>query len=44
MNSKKHRDGSISKYISDIDNNKIELIKYKKTKNQINDNEIDHKD
>ena len=24
----KHRDGSISKYIQDIDNNHIELIKY----------------
>ena len=44
INSKKHRDGSISKYINDIDNNKIKLIKYKKIKNQINDNETDHKD
>ena len=28
-NSAKHRDGSISKYIKDIDDNHIELIKYK---------------
>ena len=26
----KHRDGSVSKYIQDLDNNKIELIKYEK--------------
>ena len=44
VNSKKHRDGSISKYINDIDNNKIELINYGKIKNQIDDNGIDHKD
>ena len=30
IEAKKHRDESISKYISDLDNNKIELIKYKK--------------
>lgn len=29
LNPKKHRDGSISIYINDIDNNYIELIKYK---------------
>jgi len=29
-NSVKHRDGSISKYIKDIDDNHIELIKYEK--------------
>ena len=28
-NAKKHRDGSISKYINDPDENKIELIKYR---------------
>ena len=44
VNSKKHRDGSISKYINDIDNNKIELINYGKIKNQIDDNGIGHKD
>ena len=30
INAKKHRDNSISKYISDPDNNQIELIKYEK--------------